>query len=58
MLNFVGQVHMGVKGVVFRPDGIPAAYAEIGEIIHSLDLVLCLRSITSSEGLRSRAQPK
>ena len=34
MLNFVGQVHTGVKGVVFLPDGTPAAHAEIGEIIH------------------------
>ena len=32
LLNFVSQVHMGVKGVVFMPDGTPAKYAEIGKV--------------------------
>ena len=32
LLNFVGQVHRGVKGVVFMPDGTPAKYAEIGKV--------------------------
>ena len=32
LLNFVGQVHMGVKGVVFMPDGTPAKHAEIGKV--------------------------
>lgn len=31
LLDFVSQVHLGVKGVVFMPDGRPAKFADIGK---------------------------
>ena len=40
MLKFVGQVHMGVKGVVFMPDGTPAKNAEIGKVEHKLLIII------------------